>query len=282
MKVNEILGIDDFNFIEPSFLALTDPRYNAVLGNGDWDEGRLLLDEDEEPVAMAFHGSRGWMGGSFLCRNPSVTLIELFEGVNGEILQEDRSVWAAAVREYFSEKLLSETPPAIDDLNPVRTGILADVITGAWGRGSGETCIDGCCGSGVGSHVLRELGYSPLSYDNDPALIARGLTTHRLLPEETMCLDATIASEYIDPVPRGIGVMMGEINSFSQEMWEGIVSELFAVTGETLITVGTREEAQLICTWGEARKRDVLVQESPGDSFYDHWVCIAHTKNEGV
>jgi len=93
-----------------------------------------------------------------------------------------------------------------------------------------------------------------------------------------MCIDATIVSKYIDPVPRGIGVMMGEINSFSQEMWEQIVSELFAVTGETLITVGTQEEAQLIRTWGEDKGRDVLVRESPGDSFYDHWVCIVHKK----
>jgi hypothetical protein len=278
MRVAEILGTDNFTFVEPSFSALTDPRYNAELETGQWDEGRLLLDEKEDPIAMAFHGPRGWRGGSFLCRNPSVALIDQFEQVNGEIFQEDRSVWAAAVREYFSEKLLSETPPSMDDLNPVRTGILAEVITGAWGRGSGETCIDGCCGSGVGSRVLRELGYSPLSYDNDPALLARGLTTHRLLPEETMCLDATIVSKYIDPVVRGIGVMMGEINSFSQEMWEQIVSELFAVTGETLITVGTQEEAQLICTWGVSRGRDVLVRESPGDSFYDHWVCIAHKK----
>jgi len=278
MTVAEILEIDDLTFVEPSFSVLTDPRYNAVLETGEWDEGRLLLDEKEDPVAMAFHGPRGWFGSSFLCRNPSVAVIEQFEQVNGEIFQEDRSVWAAAVREYFSRRLLNETPPSMDDLNPVRTCILAEVITSVWGRGSKETCIDGCCGSGVGSRVLRELGYSPLSYDNDPALLARGLTTHRLLPEETMCLDATIVSEYIDPVPRGIGIMMGEINSFSQEMWEQIVSELFAVTGETLITVGTQEEAQLICTWGEAKGRDVLVRESPGDSFYDHWVCIAHKK----
>jgi len=278
MTVAEILGTDDFTFVEPSFSALTDPRYNAELETGTWDEGRLLLDEKEDPIAMAFHSPRGWRGGSFLCRNPSVALIEQFEGVNGEIFQEDRNVWAAAVREYFSRKLLDETPPSMDDLNPVRTGILAEVITGAWGRGSGETCIDGCCGSGVGSRVLRELGYSPLSYDNDPSLIARGLTMHRLLPEETMRLDATIVSEYIDPVPRGIGVMMGEINSFSQEIWEQIVSELFAVTGETLITVGTQKEAEIVRSWGEARKRNVSVQESPGDSFYDHWVCIAHKK----
>jgi len=279
MRAAEIFEVDNFTFVEPSFSSLTDTGYNALLASGEWDEGRLLLDEHEDPVAVAFHEFAGWMGGSFLCRNPSVAIIEQFEQVNGEIFQEDRKTWAAAVREYFSEKLQLETPPSIDDLNPVRTGILSAVITGAWGRGSGDTCIDCGCGSGVGSSVLRELGYAPLSYDNDPNLIARGLETHRLIPEETMCLDATIASAYIDPVPRGIGVMMGEINSFSQEMWKQIVSELFSVTEETLITVGTEDEAKLIRAWGEVQGRNVDVQESPDDSFYDHWVCIAHKKS---
>ncbi|MCX6697075.1 MAG: hypothetical protein NTV84_05865 [Methanoregula sp.] len=279
MRAAEIFEVDNFTFVEPSFSSLTDTGYNALLASGEWDEGRLLLDEHEDPVAVAFHESAGWMGGSFLCRNPSVAIIERFEQVNGEIFQEDRKTWAAAVREYFSEKLQLETPPSIDDLNPVRTGILSAVITGSWGRGSGDTCIDCGCGSGVGASVLRELGYAPLSYDNDPNLIARGLETHRLMPEETMCLDATIASAYIDPVPRGIGVMMGEINSFSQEMWEQIVSELFSVTNETLITVGTENEAKLIRAWGDVQGRNVDVQESPGDLFYDHWVCIAHKKS---
>jgi hypothetical protein len=278
MRAAHILGVADVTFAEPSFSALADPRYNALPGSGVWDEGRLLIDEHEDPIALAFHDSRGWIAGSFLCRNPSVALIERFEELNGEIFQEDRSAWAAAVREYFSLQLLRDISPSVDDLNPVRAGILSSVIASAWGRGSGETCIDACCGSGVGSLVLRDLGYVPLSYDNDPTLLARGLTMHRLLPEETMCLDALSVSAYTAPVFRGIGIMMGEINSFSQEMWEQIVSELFAVTEETLITVGTQEEAELVRSWGEARKRNVSVQESPGDSFYDHWVCIAHKK----
>lgn len=279
MTISDILGVDELTFVEPSFSALAEPGYTALLLEGKWDEGRLLLDEKEEPIAVAFHDPQGWVGDSFLCRNPTVPLIERFEEVNGEIFQEDRAVWASAVREYFSEKLRQETPPALDDLNPVRMGILSSVITRAWGRGFGEICIDCGCGSGVGSLVLRQLGYAPLSYDNDPSLIARGLLEERLKPAETMCLDATIASVYLDPVPRGIGVMMGEINVFSREMWERIVTELFSITRETLITVGTEEEAQLIRTWGDAHKRVVDVQESPGDSFYDHWICIAHDEN---
>ncbi|MCX6692815.1 MAG: hypothetical protein NTW33_12415 [Methanoregula sp.] len=98
------------------------------------------------------------------------------------------------------------------------------------------------------------------------------------MPEETMCIDATIASEYLDPVPKGIGIMMGDINPFMQDLWQQLVSELFALTDETLITVGKQAEADLIRSWGEAMERTVEVRENPQDPTYDRWVCIAQRK----
>jgi len=273
MRAAEILGVDTVGFIEPGFAALTDSSFTAALAEKQADEGRLLLDEHEEPIALAFHGSDGWIAGSFLCRNPSVPLIELFESVNGEIFQEDRKVWAEAVREYFSTALAATIPPSIDDLNPTRYGILTTLITSIWGEGQGETCIDCCCGSGVGSAVLRGLGFSPLSFDNDEFLLSRGLTERRLLPHETMWIDATIASRYIEPVPKGVVIMAGEFNTFNQDMWERIIGELCSVTRETLITVGTENEAMLVREWGSAMERTVDVTENPADPIYDRWVC---------
>jgi hypothetical protein len=275
VKAAAILEVDALAFIEPSFAALTDPLYTDLLATDNGDEGRMLVDEHDDPIAVAFHEKSGWIAGSFLCRHPSVALIDAFEQVNGEIYQEDRAVWAAAVREYFFLLLAKEVPPAMEDLNPVRKGILTDVIEGVWGKGSGETCIDCGCGSGVGSLVLRELGFTPLSYDNDPTLLTLGFEKGRLLPEETMCLDATLVSRYIDTVPKGIGIMMGEINTFSADMWHRIAAGLFSVSKETLITVGTEPETHLIREWGEEAGRKVEVRESPGDAFYDHWVCVA-------
>jgi len=273
LKAAEILGVEEVVFVEPQFAMLPDPRFNATLSLTGGDEGRLLLDEKEEPIALAFKNGDCWIVGSFLCRNPTATLIGQFENMNGEIYQEDRAVWAAAVREYFSRAILSDVPPSVEDLNPKRRGILGSLIEGFWGSGSGEACVDCCCGSGVGSLVLRDLNYAPLSYDNDETLLCRGMNEKRLLPEETMWLDATLASHYIEPVPKGIGIMMGEINTFSQNMWQLIVSELFAVSEETLITVGTEAEAQLIKAWGTDLGRNVTVTENPADPIYDLWVC---------
>jgi hypothetical protein len=275
MNISEILGVDAVRFVEPEFAAQADSLFNDVLAAAGGDEGRLLVDGDGEPIALAFHGPGGWLAASFLFRNPTVGLIEQFESMNGEIFEEDRPVFSAAVREYYSNLLLKEVPPAIEDLNPVRRGILTRLIEEQWGRGTGETCIDSCCGSGVGSLVLRDLGYAPLSYDNDASLLTRGFITGRLLPAETMCLDAMAASRYTGPAPRGIGIMMGEINDFTREMWEQIVAELFLVSQKTLITVGTEKEARLIQQWGNAMERTVEVTENPADPIYDLWVCTS-------
>jgi len=275
MKAADILELDSVAFIEPSFASLTDPLYTDLLAADNGDEGRMLVDENEDPIAVAFHEKAGWIAGSFLCRHPNVELIDAFEKVNGEIYQEDRAVWAAAVREYFSLLLKKEVPPAMEDLNPVRKGILTDAIAGVWGKGAGETCIDCGCGSGVGSLVLRELGYTPLSYDNDPGLLVLGMDKGRLLPEETMCIDATQVAAYTEPVPKAIGIMMGEINTFSSEMWHTIAAGLFAVSKETLITVGTEPETHLIADWAKEAGQSIEIRENTGDEFYDHWLCVA-------
>ncbi|PKL66023.1 MAG: hypothetical protein CVV32_02220 [Methanomicrobiales archaeon HGW-Methanomicrobiales-3] len=275
MRAAEILETNDIVFVEPQFAMLPDPRYNATLALAAADEGRLLIDEKDDPLALAFNNGNGWVAGSFLCRNPTAALIEKFENVSGEIYQADRAEWAAAAREYFSLALKAEVPPSIEDLNPRRREILTRLISSFWKEGNGETCIDACCGSGVGSLVLRDLGFAPLSYDNDETLLSLGLATGRLLPEETMWLDAMKTSHYIEPVPKGIGIMMGEINTFSEDMWQQIVGELFAVTKESLITVGTEPEANLIRSWGEELGRKIEIKENPADPIYDIWVCRA-------
>jgi hypothetical protein len=278
MRATEILGVEEVRFIEPSFADLTDNHFTTMLASFPGDQARLLIDEQEDPLALAFHNNGEWNVGTFLCRKPSAAAIERFEEVNGEIYQEERTIWAAAVREYYSLQIAHEIRPSAEDLNPARKAILEEVISGTWGRGIGGTCLDFCCGSGVGSQVLRTLGYSPLSCDNDASLLSLGLSTKRLMPEETMCIDATIASEYLDPVSKGIGIMMGDINPFMQDLWQQLATELFTLTDETLITVGKQAEADLIRSWGEAQGRTVEIRENAKDPIYDRWVCIAQKK----
>ncbi|OPY37156.1 MAG: hypothetical protein A4E35_01620 [Methanoregula sp. PtaU1.Bin051] len=278
MKAAEILGVGTVSFVEPSYADLTNPIFNEILSGLPADQSRLLIDEHDEPLAIAFHDAGSWLAGTFICRKPSVAAIEHFEEVNGEIYQEDRKVWLPAVREYYSNDIAANVTPAVDDLNRDRPAIIEDVIAKTWNRGSGETCLDFCCGSGAGSEVLRRFGYTPLSCDNDPALLSRGLAAGRLLPQETICIDATRASDYLEPVPRAIGVMMGEINTHTQDLWQQLVFQIFSLADKVIITVGTEPEANLVRKWGEEMGRKVAVSDNPKDPIYDRWVCVSGGK----
>jgi SAM-dependent methyltransferase len=98
--------------------------------------------------------------------------------------------------------------------------MIRDLIHEVWGDRAGTLCLDCCCGSGVGTAALRAGGMRALAYDNDPALLALGLSKGRLVPEDTMCIDAREAARYIAPVPLGVAFMAGEIYSYNTGLWE--------------------------------------------------------------
>jgi len=272
MKVADILEVDGCQLVEPSFAELTIDT--APVFQTAPDEARLLVDEDEEPLALALHDDGGWQASSFLFRDPTLAAIECFEAVGGDIYQESRAAWLSAVREYYSMEILATVAPALEDLRPDREGKLRDLIGEVWGNRAGTLCLDCCCGSGVGTAALRAGGVRALAYDNDPALLALGLSKGRLVPEDTICIDAREASRYIVPVPLGVAFMAGEIYSYNAGLWKPIVTGLLALTDEALITVGTEAEAARVEEWCAGEGRDVRVFENGRDPIYDRWCCV--------
>lgn len=276
MKVADILEVDGCRLVEPSFAELTIDSCTALLFRAAPDEVRLLVDEDEELLALALHdGSSGWQAASFLFRDPTLAVIECFEAVGGEIYQESRERWLSAVREYYSLDICRNVVPALEDLRPDREGMIRDLLREAWGDRAGTSCLDCCCGSGVGTAALRAGGVRALAYDNDPGLLALGLSKGRLAPSDTMCIDAQEAPCYIAPVPLGTAFMAGEIYSYNAALWETIILGLLDLTDETLITVGTEAEAARVEEWCAGEGRDVEVFENRRDPIYDRWCCVA-------
>ncbi|WP_214041007.1 hypothetical protein [Methanoculleus sp.] len=275
MKVADILEVDGCRLVEPSFAELTADACTALLFRAAPDEARLLVDEEEEPLALALHDGEGWHAVSFLFREPTLAAIECFEAVGGEIYQENRETWLSAVREYYSTELLATVVPALEDLRPDRTGMIRDLLDEVWGDRAGTPCLDCCCGSGVGTAALRAGGVRALAYDNDPSLLALGLSKGRLVPSDTMCIDAREAARYIAPVPLGAAFMAGEIYSYNAGLWESILTGFLALTDETLITVGTEAEAARVEGWCTGNGRDAEVFENRRDPLYDRWCCVA-------
>jgi len=271
MRAAEILEVDHLAFLDPSFSSLADDLSVAV---PDGITGsRMLVDEQEDLLAVAFHSPPEWYATTFLFRRPDPDLLDRCEEVDLEIYEEARKSWAGAVREYYSLALVQEVSPALEDLAPDRAGTLESLLRSIWDQPLTGECLDCCCGSGAGSSVIRRMGMQPLSYDNDAGLLARGLAAGRLLPGETMWIDAARAREYLDPAPRGVAVMLGEINSFTSGMWEEILGQFLQLIRDAIITVGTEGEAQRVREWAEARGAEVHIHENERDPFYDHWAC---------
>jgi hypothetical protein len=275
MNAARILDLELVQFIEPALSVLTDPVYSAMICEDPAAEGRLLIDEQDQPLAAAFRGEDGWTCTTFLYRPVSVEVLDLFEETGGDLYQEGRDTWAAAVREYYAAELLATVTPSGADLADSRTAQLGSLLADIWGPWKGVTCLDCCCGSGIGSAVLRAMGMRPLAYDNDPHLLALGLAAGRLVPAETLYIDGTEASIYLSPAERGVGSMLGAIYPFTADLWHQIVDELLFLTSETVITVGTREEQQLVREWCEEQDRAVEVFENERDPIYDRFVCVA-------
>jgi hypothetical protein len=279
MRAARILGLGGLTFIEPSFSSLSEDLYTTALLGIPAVEARVLVDMKEDPLAVAVSDGKEWYGASFLFRKPPREVFELCEELDAEVHQEERSLWLAAVREYYSLIIAGTVTPALEDLPVDRLPRLQALVEERWGKRNEATCLDCCCGSGVGSAAARALGMRPVSYDNDPALLSLGLSTGRLHPDETMWIDATLAGNYLEPVPRGMAVMMGEINAFTGEMWETITGELLALVDEALITVGTEREARMVEGWCGASGHLAEVTENRRDVFYDRWVC--RSRREG-
>jgi uncharacterized protein YjeT (DUF2065 family) len=272
----ELLEVPELRFVEPSFAELTDEIYSSLTPEFEATDGRLLVDENDDPIAIALRDDDAWNATTFLYRTPSVIWLERFEETGGAIYQEPRTTWARAVRAYYAERIRAEVLPATNDLPSDRFAKSRELVVEHLGVRDGVPAIDACCGSGIGAAVLRSLGMAPLSYDNDAALIALGLAEGRLLSEEVCCIDGAFATDYIDPAPVGLALMVGQCYpGLNDELWRELVLQILALSDETLITLGTEPEAALVAGWIVEAGRGVEVIENERDPIYDRWVCLA-------
>jgi hypothetical protein len=274
MKICEIMGLPEISFNEPAFNLLPDEAFTSMLLGEEAEEARLVVDEKDWPLSLALRTGKGWKGTNFILRGPTMEALERFEELDGDILTTTQEQWMRATREYYSLELLRNDRPAMEDYSPERARLVRSLITDVWSDRRGETCLDCGCGSGMGAVALREVGIGSLAYDNDPTLLALGLSKGRLLPEETMMIDATLAGHYVRPTELGLALMAGTINDFTALIWRSILHELMDLTAETMVTVESEKEAELVRMWALGKQRKVRVFENKNDRFYDRWVCI--------
>lgn len=277
MRLPHIFEADEVQLVEPLFSDLCYTEMDELLLRVTGDKSRILIDEDERVLSMAAESPDGLLYAScFHLRTPSDMLITRFEELDGDVYQCERAAFEDAVREYYADRLLGSTAPSPNDLNPGRVAITRDLIQNAIGSEKQISCLDCCCGSGIGTLVMRDLGLNPLSYDNDPALLALGLAERRLRAERTMWIDGRMLDQYLtSPVDIAFGFMLGEIQPFNQDLWADIIGAASAVSDRMLLTVGTEEEAGIIREWLSDAGLLCEIRENDRDPIYDRWVISA-------
>jgi hypothetical protein len=272
MMTSDLFGLDELFFLEPSYDRLIDHRFTDQMVAMAPSEGRVLLDEEERPLAIAVKQDL-WYGINLIHREPTDGLIAMIEEMEIEVFQTRRRDYIGAVREYYSVLITHNVSPAGEDLSKDRTLQVKDLILKSFGRQKGKTCLDVGCGSGLGSFALHELGMNAVSYDMDLALLSLGLGSGRLYFHEVMHIDATRADHYIDPEPFGMVLMAGKIGDFNSFLWKQIIERTLQLSENTLITVETEMEARMVEPWCGGRKVEVF--ENERDPFYDRWVVLA-------
>ena len=272
-----MLELEAFRFFEPDYASLVNNGEPGVLicriepASGGV---RMLIDEEENPALFAVNVGNTWVGTAWSFRSPTEQEFAFFSAADGDIYQEPRAEIDDALRAYFSEIFCEEIAPAREDLSPDRIEKVRDLLHEIWGTSAPGLCLDACAGSGVGSMLIREMGGTSIAYDNDPALLALGIFSGRLVPERTICIDGTVASAYVPDADRGMWIMFGQMYVYTQERWRPIVEELAGITAETLITVATEEEAHWVKEWAAGVDRDLEIWENERDPIYDRWICF--------
>ena len=205
-------------------------------------------------------------------------------------LHIEKSEFVEAIREYYSIKLvenLKNYPVNFEFVyNKPRVERLKKIINQleqSHGLDLSGKVLEICCGNGMATAALNELGIRPLCIDNDSYSILEGLASEVLKPEKTIVADVTELTDIIkgEEFDVSAGFMLGDINEFNRSSWKEILIQTIKLTkkdGILLFTFRTEPEVMFV--------RDLLEELATGDVIcpnetellYDCWIYIGKKK----
>ncbi|MDD5615828.1 MAG: class I SAM-dependent methyltransferase [Candidatus Methanoperedens sp.] len=137
-----------------------------------------------------------------------------------------------------------------------------------------------CCGNGMSTLPMHEMGYNPLATDIDRCQICQGLEHKVLDPARTVILDATRLSDFF-PQNRFdtiTGFMLGTIYQFNKGIWEKMIFEAVNVLkpgGMILLTVNKKEEMEILYSaLNKAHITGKMIDNTDEMGIYDQWVYV--------
>jgi SAM-dependent methyltransferase len=141
--------------------------------------------------------------------------------------------------------------------------------------------LEVCCGNGMATAALRELGYNVYAIDNDKCAVCEGLFYGALAKENTLVMDARYLVEYelakYHEFRYVAGFMLGAIYEFNKPDWQKILSETAEVISEGLLlfTAQKKEEVDFIYkTMLDFGIEGEIIDNRDDTSIYDQWAYL--------
>ncbi len=303
MLIHEILGLEadeNIYFVEESYAALKNnvlslhylenilkdpPEVSRIIDENNNIIGLVIYNHETEDTP-AFWAIFTSIVSSIYPNESSRRFSEIAKNLKlGGLYKTTRIGFSNAVIEYYSLALVSRQICAcnvskepyemvyIESRNarlkelPSRHRLQGDIL-------------EICCGNGMSTRALHEMGYDPLTVDHDKCQICQGLEHEVLDPKRTIVLDATKISEYFheNTFDTIVGFMLGTIYSFNRGMWEKMMCEaakLLKPGGIIVLTVNKKEEIEILKSALEKNNISGNIIENTDDKgIYDQWVYV--------
>ncbi len=142
----------------------------------------------------------------------------------------------------------------------------------------GGEVLEICCGSGMATQALKNLGFSPWTEDLDSCEICNALKSGYLDPERAMVLDARLTDRFfpLHHFDAVVGFMVGLIDDVNWPLWKEILLSSSKLAKDLVIyTTYTEREALLVAeTLKSAGWFAEVVANSDDLGIYDQWACV--------
>jgi hypothetical protein len=208
------------------------------------------------------------------------------DGLVCKTIKTTESLFFEAIVEFFSLSLagellcescdVKEGPLYIDDRIRRLESFLGPIIPVK------SNLLEICCGSGMATQSLYNLGYRPFSMELDRCELCQGLKSGKLNPESSFVIDARLLNHLFKPrsFDVAVGFMIGLIDQINWNMWLEIILTASDLARQmVLYTVYTQKEAKLIAKALQESSWDtrVIDNRDPG-GIYDQWAVLAERK----
>lgn len=306
MLIHDILAIDDTEsiyFIEESYSALKNNnlslQYLENIRNDPEAAVEGIVDENGNLIALALFSPSNNESPAFHAIFTNLVSSIPIPNDSSRIFSEmarylkvqrkhvsSRKDFGEAIIEYYSTALVNrqlcenchiQKEPYEMVYIGARNSKLKDIIYKYRPKGN---ILEICCGNGMSTLPLHEMGYDPLAIDSDRCQICQGLEHDVLIPKRTIILDATNLGDFFlaNSFDTVVGFMLGTIYSFNRTLWEKIIREAVIVLkpgGTILLTVNKKEEIEILeKALDKCGVKGQKEDHTDGKGIYDQWVYI--------